>query len=145
MREKNIDEVYLFQLEKAFKQFRKYKNGIFKERGIDITSDQWILLKRIHEEEGINQTDLARKAFKEPASVTRILDIMQKKGLVERHVVADNRREYQLFTSAEGKKLVEKLLPLAREIRATGTAGFTKTEVDQLHRLLERVFYNFNQ
>ena len=78
MKKQNLSNVYLFHLDKAAKQFKKLKNEIFKQRGIEITSDQWVLIKNINEAEGINQRELAKRTFKEPASVTRILDILEK-------------------------------------------------------------------
>lgn len=65
----NLDDVYLFHLEKAYKLFKKYKKNFFKDEGVDLSSDQWIVLKRISDEEGINQKDLAEKSFKDRKSV----------------------------------------------------------------------------
>jgi len=139
-----LHEVYLFHLEKAYKQFKKYKTERFKQLGIDLTSDQWIVLKSISEVEGINQRELAGRCFKEPASVTRILDLLEKKGWVERRPVQDDRRTYEVHTTEAGKALVEKLLPLAVEIRAQGTQGLSEQEVEQLSQMLIQVYENFS-
>lgn len=144
MDNRQLNEVYLFHLEKAYKQFRKRKTEFFKQAGIDITSDQWVLLKSIEEEEGINQQELARKAFKEPASVTRILDILEKKGWVRRQAMENNRRAYALFVTEQGKALVQRILPLAAAIRAEGVAGMSEEEEVQLRRLLIRLYENFS-
>lgn len=138
-----LDEVYIFQLDKAFKQFKKYSKDCFVQEGIDLTSDQWVLLKRISEAEGINQRELARVSFREPASVTRTLDILQKKGLVLRKEGKEDRRVYELFLSEEGKVYLEKLLPIAKDIRAKGVEGISEKEVQQLTNLLEKVYENF--
>lgn len=141
--DKNLHEVYLFHLEKAYKQFKKYKTAYLKKVGVDITSDQWILLKSISEEEGINQRTLAEKCFKEPASVTRILDLLEKKGLVERQSITEDRRSYELYTTQQGKELVEKMLPIAVEIREKGVVGLTEEQVINLNKLLIKLFENY--
>ncbi|GAB5554632.1 MAG: MarR family transcriptional regulator [Saprospiraceae bacterium] len=140
---KNLDEVYIFHLEKAFKQFKKYKNKVLKSAGIDLTSDQWVILKGISELEGISQIDLAKRTFKEPASVTRILDILERKGLVERRDVDHSRRTYGLWMTESGKQLVEKMIPLAIEIRAKGVSGMSDIEQAQLQQLLIKLYDNF--
>lgn len=143
MRIKNLEEVYIFQLEKAYKQFRKYKNTIFKKEQIDLTSDQWILLKGISEKEGISQIDLAKQFFKEPASVTRILDILERKEFVTRRELDNNRRVYALYTTDRGKQLIQRVLPIARSIRAKGLEGLSEEEQNMLLHLLSKLFENF--
>ena len=142
--EKSLEDVYIFHLEKAYKQFKKVKAGFFKKVGIDMTSDQWILLKSISEEEGINQKALAKKCYKEPASVTRILDILERKGWVERRSVLGDRRSYELHATESGKALVEKVLPMAVELRTQGVAGLTEEEVEQFIRALKLIYTNFS-
>lgn len=144
MENQHLNEIYLFHLEKAYKQFKKYKNDCFKREGIDITGDQWVVLKNIHEREGINQRELAKRCYKEPASVTRILDILERKDWVERRSVENDRRTYELHTTDSGKSLVDKILPLAVEIRAKGIEGLEAEEVSRLKEMLVRVFENFS-
>lgn len=141
---KKLDEVYIFHLEKAYKQFRKFKTDYFKQRGVDITSDQWILLKGIYESEGISQRSLAEKSYKEPASVTRILDKLESKNWIERKSLLEDRRSHGLYVTDEGQALVERLLPMAVEIRATGTKGFTAQDVVKLNQMLIKLFENFS-
>ena len=138
-----INEVYLFHLEKAFKQFKKYKNVYFKKMGIQITDDQWILLKIISEEEGINQRELSKRSFKEPASITRILDLLEKKDLIRRE--CNDRRTYGLYLTKTGKKLVRRLIPLAVKIRAQGIEGLSEREVIKLSKMLHQIFENFKK
>ncbi|MDW3646952.1 MAG: MarR family transcriptional regulator [Bacteroidia bacterium] len=141
--DKNLDDVYLFHLEKAYKLFKKYKKNFFKDEGVDLTSDQWIVLKRISDEEGISQKEIADKSFKEPASVTRILDILQGKGLIYRKEAKEDRRAYGLFLTDEGLTLVKKLIPKAKKARAFGVQGLSEEEVLNLNKYLKKICENF--
>lgn len=141
---KKLDEIYLFQLDKVHKQFKKYKKAYFKAKGIDLSSDQWIILKRIYENEGINQRELAKSAYKEPASITRMLDILEKKAWVTRQNAPNDRRTYEMHLTPEGKTLVEQILPMAVDIRAQGVKGFSEEEITQFKGFLEKVFDNFS-
>ncbi|MGB1241815.1 MAG: MarR family winged helix-turn-helix transcriptional regulator [Chitinophagales bacterium] len=144
MKNPNLDQIYIFHLEKAYKQFKKYKNECFKKAGIDITGDQWILLKNIHENEGINQRELAKKSFKEPASITRILDILERKTWVTRRNAANDRRTYELYTTDAGKALVVKILPIAIDIREKGMKDIAEENVTKLSQMLIQIFKNFS-
>ncbi len=139
-----LDEVYIFHLEKAYKQFKKYKTQVLKAAGIDLTSDQWVLLKSIHEAEGSNQREIAKRTFKEPASVTRTLDLLEKKGWVKRQSVEGDRRTYELYSTAAGRALIKKVLPLAVMLRQKGVEGLSEAEVKKFNKTLIRVFENFS-
>jgi len=143
LEDKSLDDIYLFHLEKAYKLFKKYKKNFFKEEGVDMTSDQWIVLKWISEKEGVSQKELADISFKEPASVTRILDILQRKELIYRKEVARDRRAYGLFLTKEGQDLVNRLIPKAKNARAYGVKGLTEEEVENLNRYLKQICLNF--
>ncbi|MFK7969093.1 MAG: MarR family winged helix-turn-helix transcriptional regulator [Bacteroidia bacterium] len=140
----NLADVYLFHLEKAYKQFKKYKSKVFTHRDINLTSDQWIVLKRVGEEPGISQKNLAQSTAKEPASITRILDILQKGELIMRESVSNDRRTYGVSLTKKGKQLIEDLTPLAQEIRAQGLKDISEDEKDRLVAMLDLIYKNFS-
>lgn len=142
MKDKELSSVFLFNLETAAKQFRKYKNRIFKEHNINITSDQWILLKNINEAEGIIQSELAVRCKKEAAAVTRTLDILEKKEWITRESDPNSRRVYNLFTTENGKKTIAQILPIALEVRSQARMNITDEELEMFNRLLNKVFTN---
>jgi len=139
----NLNEVYIFQLEKTLRAIKLYKKQVMKGTGLDITSDQWVLIKRISEVPGINQKDLASSTFKDPASVKRTLDLLEKMGFVERSVVDSDRREHALHLTGEGDSLVHRMLPIAIDIRAKGVRGVSQEEMDQLSTILQKIQKNF--
>lgn len=142
MKDQNLNSVFLFKLEHANKLFRKYKNRIFKEKGIDITSDQWILLKNIHEQKGINQTELGQRSRKEAAAVTRTLDILVRKGWITRQPNPESRRVYNLYPTTAGEEMVTRILPVALDVREQASIGFSTDEMTQLNALLDRICQN---
>ena len=62
----------------------KYAHKQFKKAGFYITVYQWLGLKYIQEFPQINQQELSRRVFKEQASITRIIDLLVKRGMVTR-------------------------------------------------------------
>ena len=47
---------------------------ILKDRGFDITPEQWGILRVLREEEGISQKEIGDRLFKDKPNVTRMLD-----------------------------------------------------------------------
>lgn len=137
-----LEEVYFFLLERTVRQFRKYSQQLFEANGISISGDQWVVLKRISEREGINQREIADLTYKDPASVTRMLDLLEKQHLVTRQPVENNRRTYALFLTDDGKALVKKVTPLAVEARQKGLEGIAADDAQKLRQVLNQIYEN---
>ena len=143
MIDQKLEDVYFFWIDRTVKAYRGYSQQELNKLGVKITSDQWVVLKRISEEEGINQKEVANSTFKDPASITRIIDGLEKKGWVERKTGNTDRRSFELFLTKEGKKLVKKVLPLAVDMRAQGLKGITQNELQALKVILNKITKNF--
>lgn len=138
---KALDEVYIFWLERVTKAMKKYKAQFFKSLDIDLTSDQWVLLKRCHEVHGINQKDLAESTYRDPASITRTLDLLVKKDLVERRQ-GNDRRNYEIWLTEAGNQLVQRVLPEAAKTRLAGLEGISEAENKAFIQTLEKIWKN---
>lgn len=71
-----------------------------------------MVLTRIYKQQEINQKKLAEKSGKDQATLARILDILQRKGLVERLADKYDRRAYNVILTKKGKDLKEKIAPV---------------------------------
>ncbi|MEO9482199.1 MAG: MarR family transcriptional regulator [Ekhidna sp.] len=140
--DKPINEVYFFWMDRTMKAWKKASNQLFRDLGINITSDQWIILKRLSEEQALTQRELAKSISKDPASVTRILDLLEKEKLIAR-VMAD-RRSFTINLTQEGEKLVKKVLPEAVKYREKGIEGVSGEEMRTFRKVLDRIRDNFS-
>ena len=85
-------------------------------KGYDVTTEQWSVLFHIYSHEGMNQREIASKAFKDQPTTTRIIDMLEKKGLVVRKPNPADRRAYELFLTDEGVALCRLILPLEEKL-----------------------------
>lgn len=138
-----LDEVYFFWLDRANKAYKQYAHKLFQEIGVNITDDQWIVIKRIDEQPGINQKTLSKDLYKDPASITRILDNLVKKDLVIREM-GNDRRTFNLTLTKSGKAVVKKVLPVAIKGRAKGLEGLSKNDTAKLIEMLKTISTNFS-
>lgn len=144
MKDLSLDEVYIYQLERTVRQIRRYKSQFLEKKGFDLSSEQWVVIKRLSESPGLKQRELAQQTFKDPASMTRILDILQNRGLVERRQVEGDRRTYSLYLTNTGEDTIERLMPLALEAREQGLKGISASELAQLNKTLNKIHDNFS-
>ena len=74
----SFDEMIGLQSNKMNKKMLRYLNRSLE--WYELTLEQWVVLSTLAEQENINQKMLSIKIEKDPASLLRILDILEKKG-----------------------------------------------------------------
>lgn len=139
--DKPIQEVYFFWMDRTMKAWKKASNQLFRDLGVNITSDQWIILKRLSEESGLTQRELAHSISKDPASVTRILDLLEKEKLIIRKKA--DRRSFTISLTSVGMDLVNAVLPEAVKYRQKGIEGVSSEDMNTFRKVLDQIRENF--
>ncbi|MFT5999347.1 MAG: DNA-binding MarR family transcriptional regulator [Neolewinella sp.] len=137
-----LEGVLFYQIEQAMRQSIRYTHRIFSEAGIDLTKDQWLVLKKVHDEDGVAPLEIANVLGKEAASMTRILDILERKQLLKREQNPADRRSSLVFCTNEGKEIYARVLPLVKDIRNQAVRGMTAEELNELRISLQKIFHN---
>lgn len=83
----------------------------FSDLGYDITFEQWTILAVLNNQPGLIQSEIASITSKDKTNVTRILDVLQKKGYIERVPAKRDRRSIAIQLSGSGQKLIDDLMP----------------------------------
>ena len=86
-------------IDRTMKIIRQTYMAKFKELGVDITTEQWVLIDYLYGNNGVSQSELANSSFKNAPTVSRIIDLLCKKGLTIRKRFEDDRRIYSLLLS----------------------------------------------
>lgn len=137
-----IEEVIYYLLDRTIKRTRQVTQLYFQRYGVDVTVDQWLVFKVISETDGINQVEVANRLYKDPASITRIIDALIQKGLVKKQLDPNDRRRYLLALSEAGKIKSAEWLALIKKMRQVGIQGFSEQEIDTLKAYLNRMYTN---
>lgn len=117
---------------------------VFQELGVDITTEQWVLLMNLYEQDGQSQAELANGSFKNAPTVSRIIDLLVRKQWVERRIADDDRRRFQVCLTNTGREVVEKIYPAVRALRHKGWEGLSDEDYQTFLRIINRIFDNFN-
>lgn len=137
-----IEDVILFQLDLTSKVSKQYSQRDFDKLKLGITVEQWVLLKIISESNDLTQKELAKKSYRDPASITRTLDILEKKKMVFREAVSGNRRSYHILLSESGKIFIDKHMDLIQAHRENSIKGISKKELSMMSDVLTRMREN---
>lgn len=109
-------------------------------RDFDITTDQWIVLGRVYHGSGqYNQKQLAEMCFKERAAITRMLDILQRKELLERRNSVEDRREFLIYITDKGNALYRETLGSVAKAEDRVSSILDAQELEEAIRLMKKL------
>ncbi len=109
---------------------------------LDISHAQWIVVMLLGDGAASTAAELCKILIYDPGAMTRLLDRLEKKGVLRRVRTADDRRTARLELTAEGAKLYPSILGALVQVFNRLLHGFTRTEVQQLEGLLKRMVAN---
>uniref|UniRef100_I2PYV3 Transcriptional regulator n=1 Tax=Desulfovibrio sp. U5L TaxID=596152 RepID=I2PYV3_9BACT len=131
-----------FLLVRTALRLRLLGNTLLQEAGVDITVDQWGILNLLWEADGQTPVELARRADKDKPNVTRLLKILEDKGLVSREPDPADRRSHRIRLTEAGASLKDQLLDLGVTCLERACQGLSRQEIETLKQLLNRVYAN---
>ena len=144
MAEFELDNSFVYLINLAAQRVMYELHQTFQAKGYDITPEQWAVLNRLWEQDGLSQVELAERTFKDKPSTTRILSLLEQKAVVHRRRDAEDGRVIHVYLTQTGKDLKEKLIPCAEEVLVKSGKGLTKEELAQLKQLLAKIVNNLD-
>jgi DNA-binding MarR family transcriptional regulator len=109
---------------------------------LGISSAQWIILIKLGSGQARTAAELCRLSHYDTGSMTRMLDRLEKKGLITRVRSAEDRRVVELFLTEAGHALYPRLPPISIKVLNRYLQGFAPGEVETLKVLLRRMLAN---
>jgi DNA-binding MarR family transcriptional regulator len=116
----------------------------FREAGLDITVEQWSILYHLWKEDSQSQQQLCDKSFRDKASLTRLIDNLEKINLVERKPSPTDRRINLVCLTENGMNLQQQTIDIANTTMDEALVNISKTEIDTVKTVLQKVYDNLN-
>jgi len=113
----SIDEALGYIVFRTANAMRKTFAYLFKKEGIDVTPEELAILISLWKEDGLFQSEINDKTYKDKTTVTRILERIKKKGYIEKRIDEADRRNYKIHLTEKGKALKDKIVPVALKFR----------------------------
>jgi DNA-binding MarR family transcriptional regulator len=103
------------------------------------------VLGALWEQEGLTHTELSHLIGVQPATVTRMLQRMEKAGFVERRHDLEDRRVSRVYLTAAGRAVREDVQEVWRRLEEEAFAGFAEEERVLLHQFFSRIRDNLTE
>lgn len=109
---------------------------------LDLTDAQWKPLWLLAGGRADTALDMARQLEMDPGAVTRLIDRLAAKGLVERTRSTADRRVVHLRLTEAGRQAAGQLAPVLADTSNDFLRGFTRAVWEQLRQLVGRLAAN---
>ena len=126
-----------YHVKRAHSMMSDVLERMFAERGFSYI--QYIILASLRENPSVNPKDICIQFRHDSGALTRVIDQLAERDLVERVRRNRDRRKVELQLTEAGRKTVESLIPLVVEKLNHALADFSSDEVKEFLRLLVKL------
>lgn len=138
----NLSSIVFYTIDKSIKSYRQYAQKQLKAAGFELTIDQWLVLKSIEEDSEAKQQDIAEKAFKDVASITRIIELLVQKEYLSREFHTSDRRRFKLLLTKKGNETLKTMQPYIKNNRSKALEGISPEELTEINKILLKIIKN---
>lgn len=111
-------------------------------KDLSLTLGQPKVLDYLKNNDGAIQKDIALSCHIEPASLSTVLNGMEKKGLVTRTMNNNNRRTMNIFMTEKGKEICRRIEKEFESIEKKALEGFSDKDIELLQEYMKKIYDN---
>jgi MarR family transcriptional regulator, organic hydroperoxide resistance regulator len=137
-----VENAIGFWIHRVYQASRNEMYRAFRTQGEDITPEQWAVLIRLWERDGRAQSELSDATFRDAPTMSRIIDSMETRGLIERRPHPEDGRVRVIHLTRHGKNLEKKLVPLVEKVVAGMLDGIDERALVTTRNTLKKMFAN---
>ncbi len=131
-------------LGKTVKIVEYYLQEAFNTNKVDLTKEQMIVLKKLHDQDGLHQNELAFLTLRDKSSLTRLLSKMEAKKYISRKQSNKDKRINHVYLTSLGREIFEETRPIIKYIIDTMEHNISNKEKEQIIDILKKIQSNFD-
>ncbi len=137
-----MDNMLIPWMSRTMKALDYFISDKLNESGIELTKVQLILLKKLKEVDGQPQHSLAYLTNRDKASLTRLLNTMEKKNLVARIPSRSDNRINHIYLTKHGDEMLKHATPILEEIIIQIQEGIPAAEIESVIHVMKKINKN---
>ena len=111
----------------------------FRQAGIQITPEQWMILLSLYHLDGITQQELAMRTNRDKPGITRLINNLERQFLVVRMADKKDRRINLISITKAGRQLQEKARIIALQSMKDALSGISEEELRVGEILMKKI------
>lgn len=131
-----------FLINKTALHFRLAALQAFKQDKHDITPEQFAILYILSFNDGMYQRQLSKLTLKDRPNITRLLNILEEKGLLYREADPENKRIFKIYITEKGRNTAKEVHKTLLSIKAQSSIDITEEEQVFFKKIMEKFCKN---
>lgn len=115
-----------------------------KEKGFNITPEQWMLLVHLWQSDGLNQNEIAQNCGKDKTTITRAIDNLEKAGLVKRVKDKEDGRVNNIHLTEKAKDMQAEVMPVIGQTIEQAQKGIGLYDMEITKETLRKIYDNLS-
>jgi DNA-binding MarR family transcriptional regulator len=126
-----------YLLRDTHRTFRRIMRARIAPFGVTVA--MWAPLWELWREDGLTQSEIARRIKLEKPSANSVIKTLVARGLAERRTTERDRRERRVFLTAQGSEMRGRMIAMAARINDDVLRLLDEAEAREFMRLLRKV------
>lgn len=114
----------------------------FEIYDVNLNPDMWMVMMCLWEQDGLTQQELCNATLKDRPSMSRLIDTMEKNGLVQRSGTEEDLRAKRIWLTKEGKTIEGKARFVSNKTLKEALRGLSQEELNTCQETLRIIFKN---
>jgi DNA-binding MarR family transcriptional regulator len=114
----------------------------FTKAGYSVTPEQWAILGRLGQQEGLSQQALADRFHRSKVAAFQLISKLEAQGLVLRKQDPKDARSNLVYLTDEGRRVEEALVVLATENMAVALRGIDESDLEIAKTVVRQIINN---
>ncbi len=138
-----LDDYPLYNLNRTSATYIDEMSKALKEVGMN--QNQWRILGILGDKNPSTVTGIARRGVLKMSTLTRILDRMEKEGLIARSLWKDDKRVVNVKITAKGRRALGSAVHVGANVYERAFEGISSTEAKKFMKTLISIRENLNR
>lgn len=137
-----VDRPLGYFLAKSHRIFKIQMDSKFREQGIELSFDQFVILQILHSNASIIQQDLANHLQRDKSIIVRQIEGLLEKELVKRLLNSKDKRKKNLVLTEKGSSILNQMQKIGSEVTKNLLYGVSETEFEIFRKVLGKIQEN---
>lgn len=133
------------KLVRVGRMVRAIANQKFVRANFPITPEQFTVLTAILDHDGLYQRQIGALTLKDRPNITRIINILEEKGLVTRTPDTNKRKIFKINITDKGKEAYNEVLPTVAEHWQSTVEDVSDEELENCLTVLNKIKANLEK
>lgn len=133
-------------LVQAGRAVKVYTLDVFAKQNYEITPEQYVVLSMLKENSMLYQNKLCEELHKDKSNMTRILSVLEEKGLIEKVQTTENKKQVNMIKiTSKGEEVRDKITPQIQISREKYLDGISQDEMYTCIKVLNKIQENLTK